>query len=123
MTDYPSLGSVTTLTRGFNVRWSGFLEMQAIKSDYYADNILRIGAAFLVRENIQIDGSLSKNIKDTPSLVMASFGVSWRFDQNYERSLLRDTHAIDDKKSKDKKDKKNKKGNKRKDEIELEKTK
>ena len=125
MTDYPSLGLVTTLTRGFNVRWSGFLEMQAIKSDYYADNILRIGAAFLVRENIQIDASISKNIKDTPSLVMGGFGVSWRFDQNYERSLLRDTHAIDAKKSKDKKDKKAKKGrgNRRKDEIELEKTK
>jgi len=123
MTDYPSLGSVTTLTRGFNVRWSGFLEMQAIKSDYYSDNILRVGAAFLVRENIQIDASLSKNIKDTPSLVAAGFGVSWRFDQNYERSLLRDTHAIDAKKDKDKKSKKGKKGNKRKDEIELEKTK
>ena len=123
MTDNMNLGSVTTLTRGFNVQWSGFLEMQAYKSDYYADNILRLGAAYLVKENIQIDASLSKNIKDTPSIVAAGFGVSWRFDQNYERSLLRDTHALDEKKSKDKKSKKNKKGNKRKDEIELEKTK
>ena len=99
--------------------------MQAYKSDYYADNIIRLGAAFLVRENIQIDASISKNIKDTPAIVMGGFGVSWRFDQNYERSLLRDTHALDAKKSKDKKDKKAKKGkgNRRKDEIELEKTK
>ncbi len=123
MTDYPSLGLVTTLTRGFNVRWSGFLEAQSFKSDYYSDTFLRIGAAFLIRENIQIDASISKNIKDSPEIALGGIGISWRFDQNYERSLLRDTHALDAKKSKDKKAKKSKKGNKRKDEIELEKTK
>ena len=123
MTDYPTLGLVTTLTRGFNPQWSGFLEMQAFKSDFYGDNILRIGAAYLIKENIQIDASLSKNIKDTPAIVLGAVGISWRFDQNYERSLLRDTHALDEKKSKDKKAKKAKKGNRRKDEIELEKTK
>lgn len=123
MTDYPSLGFVATLTRGLNARWSGFLEMQGYKSDFYADNILRIGAAYLVRENIQIDASISKNVKYTPELIFGAIGISWRFDQNYENVLLRDTHAIDEKKSKDKKSKKGKKGNKRKDEVELEKTK
>ena len=107
-TEYPSLG---------------FLEMQGYKSDFYADNILRIGAAYLVRENIQIDASISKNVKYTPELIFGAIGISWRFDQNYENVLLRDTHAIDEKKSKDKKSKKSKKGKKRKDEVELEKTK
>ena len=84
-----------------------------------------LGAAFLIRENIQIDASIAKNIKDTPEIFSGAVGISWRFDQNYERSLLRDTHAIEEKKSKDKKDKKSKKGKgkKRKDEVELEKTK
>lgn len=122
-TEYPSLGFVATLTRGLNARWSGFLEMQGYKSDFYADNILRIGAAYLVRENIQVDASISKNVKYTPELIFGSIGISWRFDQNYENVLLRDTHAIDEKKSKDKKSKKGKKGKKRKDEVELEKTK
>lgn len=117
------LGLVSTLTRGFNVRWSGFLEFQGIKGDFYSDYLFRGGAAFLVRENIQIDASLSKNIKDTPDVLGASIGLSWRFDANYEKIYLRSTKPVDDKdkKGKDKKDKKDKK--KRKDEVELEETK
>lgn len=121
MTDYPTLGLISTLTRGFNMRWSGFLEFQGYKSDYYADTVMRLGAAYLVRENIQLDASLSKNVKDTPSLLSANVGMSWRFDSNWETNYKR---VKDDKKDK-KKDKKSKKdkGNKRKDEVELEKTK
>ena len=122
-TDNTSLGYVLTLTRGFNIRWSGFLEHQGVKSDFYSDAIFRAGAAFLIRENIQIDASIGKNIKDTPSLLVGGFGISWRFDQNYERALVRKTKEIKDdkkdKKGKDKKDKKDK-GKKRKDEVELE---
>jgi hypothetical protein len=123
-TDYETQGWVATLTRGFNIRWSGFLEFQGIKSVLYADYLFRGGAAFLIRENIQIDASLTKNIKDTPEILGGSIGVSWRFDQNYERSLLRSTKPVDekDKKGKDKKSKKEK-GKKRKDEVEIEKTK
>jgi len=113
---YPSYGIIATMTRGFNMRWSGFLEMQSYKSDYYADNIFRSGAAYLVRENIQLDASLAKNIKDTPAILYGSVGLSWRFDSNYEtnyKPIKKD--KIDDKK-KSKKDK----GKKRKDEVELE---
>jgi Putative MetA-pathway of phenol degradation len=121
MTDYPTLGLITTLTRGFNMRWSGFLEMQAYKSDFYADNIFRVGAAYLVRENIQLDASISKNIKDTPAILYGGFGLSWRFDSNYETNYKRiKTKSLDDKKGK--KSKKDK-GKKRKDEVELENTK
>ena len=113
---YPSYGIIATMTRGLNMRWSGFLEMQSYKSDYYADNIFRSGAAYLVRENIQLDVSLAKNIKDTPAILYGSVGLSWRFDSNYEtnyKTIKKD--KIDDKK-KSKKDK----GKKRKDEVELE---
>ena len=120
MTDYPTLGIISTMTRGFNMRWSGFLEFQGYKSDYYADTVFRLGAAYLVRENIQLDASFSKNVKDTPSLLLANVGMAWRFDSNYETNYKR----IKGDKKKDKKDKKSKKdkGKKRKDEVQLEKT-
>ncbi len=118
-TDDAYLGLVSTLTRGFNARWSGFLEFQGVKGDYYSDYLFRGGAAYLVRENIQIDASISKNIKETPDIAAASIGLSWRFDANYEKIYLRSTKPVDDKDKKGKKDKKKK----RKDEVELEETK
>jgi hypothetical protein len=120
MTDYPTLGIISTMTRGFNMRWSGFLEFQGYKSDWYADTVFRLGAAYLVRENIQLDASFTKNVKDTPSLLLANVGMAWRFDSNYETNYKRVKG-----KKKSKKDKKSKaeKGKKRKDEVELEKTK
>lgn len=118
-TDDAYLGLVSTLTRGFNARWSGFLEFQGVKGDYYSDYLFRGGAAYLVRENIQIDASISKNIKETPDIAAASIGLSWRFDANYEKKYLRSTKPVDDKDKKGKKDKKKK----RKDEVELEETK
>ena len=117
-TDDAYLGLVSTLTRGFNARWSGFLEFQGVKGDYYSDYLFRGGAAYLVRENIQIDASISKNIKETPDIAAASIGLSWRFDANYEKIYLRSTKPVDDKDKKGKKDKK-----KRKDEVQLEETK
>ena len=121
MTDYPSFGIISTLTRGFNMRWSGFLELQGYKSDYYADTLFRFGAAYLIRENIQLDASFNKNVKETPSILIANVGMSWRFDSNWETNYKR----IDGGKKDKKKDKKSKrdKGKKRKDEVELEKTK
>ena len=120
MTDYPTLGIISTMTRGFNMRWSGFLEFQGYKSDWYADTVFRLGAAYLVRENIQLDASFTKNVKDTPSLLLANVGMAWRFDSNYETNYKR---VKGEKKSKKDKKSKTEKGKKRKDEVELEKTK
>lgn len=121
LTDYPTLGIISTMTRGFNMRWSGFLEFQGYKSDWYADTVFRLGAAYLIRENIQLDASFTKNVKDTPSLLLANIGMAWRFDNNYETNYKR----VKNDKKKDSKGKKSKqdKGKKRKDEVELEKTK
>ena len=120
MTDYPTLGIISTMTRGFNMRWSGFLEFQGYKSDWYADTVFRLGAAYLVRENIQLDACFTKNVKDTPSLLLANVGMVWRFDSNYETNYKR---VKGEKKSKKDKKSKAEKGKKRKDEVELEKTK
>lgn len=115
--DYQSYGYVITLTRGFNERWSGFLENQGFKGDYYSDGIFRIGAAYLLKENLQVDAAFGKNIKDTPGIFTAGIGVSWRFDENYEEVLIRAPKDKDEKKSKEDK-KKEKEKKKRKDAIE-----
>jgi hypothetical protein len=96
------------------MRWSGFMEFQGYKSDWYADTVFRIGTAYLVRENIQLDCSFTKNVKDTPALLLANVGMAWRFDNNYETNYKR----VKQDKKKDKN-----KSKKRKDQVELEKTK
>ncbi|MXN93142.1 transporter [Flavobacterium sp. Sd200] len=87
-TEYPSYGWITTFTRGFNSAWSGFLEFQAYKSDYYADGVARVGAAYLLSMNMQVDASISSNIKNTPMLLYGGVGFSWRFDGFYKDVLL-----------------------------------
>lgn len=116
--DYMSFGYILTITRGINERWSAFLEHQGIKGDYYSDAIFRGGAAYLFKENFQIDASAGANMKDTPSILTFSIGVSWRFDENYQEVLLRaPKDDKDDKKSKAEK-KKEKEAKKRKDAVE-----
>ena len=117
-----SIDYVVTLTRGFSSRWSGFIENQGFNSDYYADSFLRGGAAYLVKQNIQIDASIGTNFKNTPSFLIGGIGASWRFDANYNEVMLRIPKDKKDKeKGKSKKDKKKEKAKKRLDEIEGEK--
>lgn len=107
--DFPSYGYILTVTKGINEQWSAFIENQGIKSDYYADALMRGGAAYLLKENMQVDASLAFNLKDTPSIFYGGVGFSWRFDKNYKPVLIRsgkDTKK-DDKGKKGKKDKKN----------------
>lgn len=114
-TDFSSYGYVITMTKGFNEKWSGFLENQGFKSDYYSDSILRGGAAYLIKENIQIDASISGNFKDTPSIFYGGVGLSWRFDKNYKPIMIKSGKESKEDKKKAKEEKK-----KRKDEVETE---
>lgn len=108
-TDFPSYGYVLTLTRGFNDRWSGFIENQGFKSDFYSDAIVRGGAAYLLNKDMQIDASISTSLKDTPSALYGGIGFSWRYDANYKE--VRINIDSDDSGKKDKKRaKKTKKG-------------
>ncbi|MBE8723810.1 transporter [Flavobacterium hungaricum] len=86
-TDYPSYGYVLTLTHGFNDKWSGFVETQGFKSDFYSDNIVRGGAAYLLSANMQVDASVSTNFKNTPSILYGGVGVSWRYDGWYKEKM------------------------------------
>lgn len=88
-TDYPTYGYVITLTRGFSKKWSGFIENQGYKSDFYSDAIIRGGAAYLLNNNFQIDASISTSLKDTPSLLYGGFGVSWRYDGFYKNAIAK----------------------------------
>lgn len=114
---YQTMGYIVTVTRGFSERWSGFIENQGVKSDYYSDTVFRGGAAYLLKENFQIDASVGANVKDTPSIYTFGVGFSWRFDDNYEEVLLRAPKDKEPKKSKEEK-KKEKEAKKRKDAIE-----
>ena len=110
-TEYPSYGWITTVTRGFNTHWSGFVEFQAYKSDYYADGIARVGAAYLLSDTMQLDASVSSGFKNTPAIQYGGVGFSWRFDADYRDILLpgkgdrENLLEEDQKKAKDEKEK------------------
>lgn len=79
-TNFPSYIWITTMTHSFNPRISGFVEYQHIFSDLYADYIGRLGGAYLVSKNWQVDVSALANLKDTPSRWNVGIGVSYRLD-------------------------------------------
>ncbi|MCL6461929.1 MAG: transporter [Flavobacterium micromati] len=108
-TDFPSYGYVLTLTRGFGQKWSGFIENQGFKSDFYSDAIVRGGAAYLFNNNLQIDASISNSLKNTPSILYGGIGLSWRFTGNYKEVRM-DIKPEDSKKKASKRVRKTKKG-------------
>lgn len=108
-TDFPSYGYVLTLTRGFNDKWSGFLENQGFKSDFYSDAIVRGGAAYLLNKDMQIDASIATSLKDTPSALYGGIGFSWRYDANYQEVRI-NIDSDDSGKKAEKRAKKTKKG-------------
>ncbi len=125
-TDYPSYGYILTLTHSTNAYFSVFLENQGFKSDFYADNILRGGAAALITEDLHVDLSLSINFKDTPSLFYGRVGVAYRFDMHGDDEFIeekgkagREAKRAEKEKNKDLKKKKKqlRKDKKRKDSI------
>jgi hypothetical protein len=83
-TEFPSYGYAVTLTKGLNKNWSGFIENQGYKSDFYSDLIVRSGAAYLVTEDLQLDVSASASLKNTPSIFYGGIGFSYRYDGNYQ---------------------------------------
>ncbi|WP_423972148.1 transporter [Flavobacterium calami] len=106
-TDYSGYGYAVTLTRGINNRWSGFIENQGYKSDLYSDLILRGGAAYFFARNVQIDASISKNLKNSPSILYGGIGLSIRYDAKHKDELTRVGKKA--KKPKDQKSKKDQK--------------
>lgn len=119
-TNNQTLGYIATLTKGFNDKWSAYLENKGLKGDYYADGFFSTGAAYLVNENLQVDAYVSKNFKTTPDFLYAGFGLSWRSTTNYQDVMIRAPKG-DKKKDKSKKGKEKEKNKKRLDEVQVEK--
>lgn len=88
-TEYPSYGYGITLTKGINKNWSGFIENQGYKSDFYSDTILRGGFAHLIQDDLQIDASIGTSLKNTPSILYGGIGFSWRYDAGYKEAQMK----------------------------------
>lgn len=71
---------IISLTHAFNESFIGFIETHGIKSDFYADNKLGFGVAFLFNDNLQLDLGTILNFKDTPKIFQMSLGVSYRLN-------------------------------------------
>lgn len=95
-----NFGYIITVTRAVNDKWSAFFENKAVIGDYYSDGILTLGATHLLKDNIQIDASISKNIKDTPALMYGGIGFSWRFDKKHKDIQMKDGKEVKEDKTK-----------------------
>lgn len=94
-TDQSDFQYILTLTHSFNPQWVIFGEAQGIKSDFYADNLFRVGGARLFGKNFQLDAALTFNTKDTPSVFNAGIGASYRLDFHKDTIPKEGTDAID----------------------------
>jgi len=103
--DFPTYSYILTLTHAFNPKTSAFIETQGIKSDFYADQLLRFGGAFLITEDFQVDALASVNFKDTPSKFFVGIGASYRFDMHSKDEIIEEKTDT----SPEKKKKKNRK--------------
>ncbi|WP_299223948.1 transporter [uncultured Aquimarina sp.] len=87
-TDNPAYGWIITSTHTLNDKWAVFGEYQGQKSDFYSDNILRLGGAYLFNDDLQIDANIATNFKDTPSIFRVSVGASYRFDWHKKDEII-----------------------------------
>ena len=83
-TEFASIDYILTLTRGINQNWSAFIENQGYNGKYYSDGIIRLGAAYLHKKDMQFDASFGTNIKSTPGIFYGGIGFTWRFTKNYK---------------------------------------
>ncbi len=109
-TDFPSYTYLITLTHAFNPKFSMFLENEGIFSDFYADQLIRGGAAYLLNTEFSLDASVLLNWKDTPSRTFFKLGASYRFDMHKKDEYIEE---------KGDKEAEPKKQRKRKDDVEV----
>lgn len=114
--DVPSYSYILTLTHAFNPKFSAFVENQGIKSDFYADQLLRGGAAYLFNNDFQVDASIMTSFKDTPSRLYGRLGISYRYDMHKQDEFIEEKGRSGRKNRKEEKMKKKseKKNNKKK---------
>jgi len=111
-TDQSDFSYILTLTKSINAQWVVFGEAQGISSDFYADNLIRFGGAYLWSRNFQLDTALTLNTKDTPSVFGVTIGASYRLDFHQDKEIDNGTELGNGKKSKKKKSKNKKESRK-----------
>lgn len=80
-TDFPEWSYTLSLSHAFrNPKWSVFVENQGIKSDRYADQLIRSGVAHLIGDNFQADINFGTSFKNTPTRIFITGGFSYRLD-------------------------------------------
>ncbi|PNQ72890.1 transporter [Hanstruepera neustonica] len=92
-TDRSDFTYILTLTKSITDQWVVFGETQGISSDYYADNLIRFGGAYLWHKNFQLDTALTFNTKDTPSVFGVTLGASYRLDFHKDKEESDGTSA------------------------------
>ncbi|RNC86313.1 MAG: transporter [Winogradskyella sp.] len=107
-TDYSEFQYILTLTHSFSDQWVLFGEVQGIDGDFYADNLLRVGGAYLWSKDFQLDANIAFNTKDTPSVFNIAFGASYRLDWHKDKKID-NGGTVDDKVDTSKKKKSRKK--------------
>ena len=106
-TDQSDFQYLLTLTKSINSQWVVFGEAHGISSDFYADNLIRFGGAYLWSQNFQLDTALTLNTKDTPSVFSVNFGASYRFDNHKDKEIDNGNSAKEEGKRKARKRKRN----------------
>ncbi|GGW26037.1 transporter [Arenibacter certesii] len=85
-TEFPEWNYTISLSHALNnPKWSVFIENQGIKSDRYADALLRGGVAHLLGNNMQVDLNFGASFKDTPSRIFGGMGMSYRLDMHQDK--------------------------------------
>ena len=83
-----------------------FVEQVSVKSQLSSDIFLTAGAVYLINENIQVDGFLSHNLKDTPAMFSAGVGVSYRIDRYNDSGIPYEIKELRKKRKKNRLDRK-----------------
>lgn len=89
-----SYGMMGTMTHNLNDKWSLFGEFRAMKNDLYDDPVFTLGAAYLIKSNIQIDASISKNVQNEPDVLYGGIGFSYRFDKKHKDIKMKDGKEV-----------------------------
>ncbi|HLV15496.1 MAG TPA: transporter [Xanthomarina sp.] len=84
-TDQSDFSFILTLTKSIQDQWAVFAESENISSDFYADNLIRVGGAYLWTKNLQVDAAATFNTKDTPSVFGLAVGASYRLDFHVDK--------------------------------------
>lgn len=104
-TDQSDFQYIFTLTHSFTPKWVIFAETQGIQSDFYADNLFRIGGGYLLSKNFQLDTAVTFNTKNTPSVFGVNFGMSYRLDFHKDKEIDNGTSVKDEGERKSRKNK------------------